>query len=119
MLGGSTGKIQQLFSDHVIKCRFEPVPELDVLASFALLNPNLVHFSDVHRRILASIMMPHNRFAAQSQLDSVSQASEHGAHAISSAETFWFVDLLGFLHLTVNLFSDGPLRIADNGVRSL
>src|ERR1035437_6275873 len=55
---------------------------------------------------LASIMIPHNRFAAQSQLHSVSQASEHGAHAISSAETFWFVDLLGFLHLTVNLFSD-------------
>src|ERR1039458_9132384 len=26
MLGGGTGKIQQLFSDQVIKCRFEPIP---------------------------------------------------------------------------------------------
>src|ERR1039458_8564078 len=42
MLGGSTGKIQQLFSDHVIKCRFEPIPELDVLGS--------VHAPTHHRR---------------------------------------------------------------------
>jgi hypothetical protein len=64
MLGGSTGIIQQLFSDHVIKCRFDPLPQLDALGSVALLNPNLVHFPTAHRLPLVSIMMPNNRFTA-------------------------------------------------------
>src|SRR5450830_116321 len=71
---GGTCEIQQFFSDQVIKCRFEPIPQLDVLGSVALLNPNLVHFSNAHSLPLVSIMMPHNRFTAESRLDSVTQA---------------------------------------------
>jgi len=69
MLRGSTGIIQQFFSDHIIKCRLDPIAQLDALGSVALLNPYLVHFSNAHRLTLVSIMMPHNRCTAESRFD--------------------------------------------------
>jgi hypothetical protein len=40
---------------------------LVVLGSAGLLNPNLVHISNAPRLALVSIMMPHNRFTAESR----------------------------------------------------
>jgi hypothetical protein len=40
---------------------------LVVLGSSGLLNPNLVHISNAPRLALVSIMMPHNRFTAESR----------------------------------------------------
>src|SRR5664280_1963153 len=80
VLVGGTCKIQQFFSDQIIKCRFEPVPQFDVFGSVALLNPNLVHFSNAHRLILVSIIKPHNRLTAELRSDTVTTASKCTVH---------------------------------------
>jgi hypothetical protein len=60
---------------------------LVVLGSAGLLNPNLVHISNAPRLALVSIMMPHNRFTAESRLDSVTQAATVAQTAARPAVT--------------------------------
>jgi hypothetical protein len=45
----------------------ELLSTLDVLGSAGLLNPNRVRISNAPRLALVSIMMPHNRFIAESR----------------------------------------------------
>jgi hypothetical protein len=48
MLGGA-GEVQR-FCYQIIKCSLEPIAQFYATSGLALLNPNLVHFSNAHRR---------------------------------------------------------------------
>ena len=44
MLRGGAGEIYQLFSNHIVKRRLEPIARADGSYRFALLDPNLMMF---------------------------------------------------------------------------
>src|SRR5262252_2710666 len=49
MVGGSLGKIQQLFANKVVKGSLKPEPCPDRLGRLALFDPNLMEFALRHR----------------------------------------------------------------------